>query len=876
MLGSVVNRMIESCQYSSRGLALYLCGVACGFTLSANKAQAFAGSRSDCFDLSSNKTEQNTSCVTSFDSLVLDRVRSGGTFLEGDGLADPAVAPGSSEENSDLNIEVGVKTPHVTANVQPHQEVLDEEIAIQEGEDFLEQVKVRKTVQYFEAATKPFVKVSDKLPLVATRVDEKLSKQNQVIKAQRSAGVVRVVSSPVVYDVPFEALEKARRNFRSVIGLENITVPVDERYVGSLMLADELLSPLNEESYRIETGVNQSLSATLEHQKLSDAESASAYYSADKTYAVVNGRIVEVEPAQEVQTFSQEAVRTPKGVIVALEDAGSSGASNGLAGYLAGSSSGTPSIPVDAAEKQSKETFSLVAQNAAQRPVAALKPDGLLFDLSPEQKELSRGLNSSVAAELGASADAAEIILRGKVAVPVGVQPQSVVLRISGTDLVFTPDASGHFEIPGMPVGAKFEIIAWDTNNTLARKSVPVSVSLASSELLVKMDFVSTVESTAEAFGFKQDQMLGGFCASLEGVGSQRLEGGRVTIASTHSPLGQASGQPENQAAEVGFFGTNALPAISESYLTSVGRFCVFNVRHTIVDLKVELPNGMRRSFAVVVRPTFFDNSLVLNMGDANYRPVNNFELVDSQKAYEAAKEGDNLRFGESYAGDWLNGKLGAVWSPVYGIKLRADAAYAEVPYATDVREVVSGRNKELVYLPVSQEWQELAVRPDEGEDSGSFALVSRGDIVTPRFQNKKERQTGREDAVISVDRENPLSLFVISEETKESFFAANPEMSLRTDEGGLFVSVDLSRLGMDYSDFRMAVKEPISGKNVGIVKYLPHREGLARPRQIRAFVSGLSEGQFTLQITNQLGAIKWFDIARGRPGKLQVLSIKE
>jgi hypothetical protein len=427
-------------------------------------------------------------------------------------------------------------------------------------------------------------------------------------------------------------------------------------------------------------------------------------------------------------------------------------------------------------------------------------------------------------------------------------------LRIAGTGWQIQPDADGHFEFREMPLGAKFEIVAWDVNNVMSRRIVPVSVD-GVSDVHVDLEKSSFADALGLTFGVRQDLTQSGFCARLAASDRDLLIGAKVTVQASEGWQGPF------------FFNENKLPDPGLAEATRDGRFCVFNAKSDLVDVAVRLLNGMRRTFTVRLKPSTFEAGLTFEMDRMVHRPAMLLELVDAFEAFDSTNSAQKMRFGRLSTRRWLGGEESASWARVYGLRLRTDLSYGAVPYE-------EGNEDDPVYLPMGQEWQEFRVARDEQGAPESFSLVSSGEFLTPAMRVIAQKNQGRSVAV--VDAKDPLVVRAMDADTLGDLMRTVPGADQDPNLGAAFVSLDLAGLEVDYADLRLSLRDAWTGQSVAPFHFVPAPKGAKNPRQVRGFFTNIPEGQFTVLVTDKGGALRWLDVVRSRPGSLQVLSVRE
>jgi len=687
-------------------------------------------------------------------------------------------------------------------------------------------------------------------------------------------GPIRVSpSSFEINDVPYEILQSARNNFRSLIGDAPGRIAAEERYVGSLLSPLAPRAPL----FPGEGSGAISLAALpVDSRHVLDTDDDPATLDSDKVYTVVDGHIVEVAQIDAPLLPERAPVRPPEGFFISVEEDGEKRTvtSDGTQTVAATPASAAPASAAPASAESASETPSTAAPTLAalaqQQAALALSKPALatpakapsmsLADTASHRFEIPTDVlakdsflfdpTGGQSAAPGETVEQAQLVsVRGRVRVPQGVKPESIVLQIAGTQLQIHPSADGAFEFREMPLGARFEIVAWDMNNILSRRIVPVSADGAG-DVRLTLERNAYVDDLSAAFGVRQALTQSGFCATLQARNKDLLVGARVTVKSSQEWQGPF------------YYNENRLPDPTLTEPSRDGRFCVFNVRAELVDINVQLLNGTRRAFTVHMRASTFETDLAFDMGATNYRPVMPLELVDAAEAFDSNSTQDELRYASVASRRWLAGEDGATWARVYGLRLRTDAAYGSVLFE---RKDDAGTQ----YFPLGQELQEVRFSRDEEGAAESFTLLSRGAI-----EGTNEEAAPSLEA--AVGRKSPIVVPVMDADALEDMargpkgFDANPRL------GSAFVSLNLAALGVDYSDVRLSLRDTWTGQSIAPFHFVPLAAGVKQSRQVRGFFTDIPEGQYTLLVTDSKGALKWLDVVRSRAGSLQVVSVRE
>jgi hypothetical protein len=641
-----------------------------------------------------------------------------------------------------------------------------------------------------------------------------------------------------IHDVPYETLVNARNRFRSMLGSGALGhFGIDERYVGSL------LSPFSPNDPIIPNAAGEGLSVLAQVGLPDDTDVDPVSLDAEKVYTVVDGKIVEVAKVDPAPLPERAPVRPPEGFVIEVVEEGETKrvTSEGIVAVASPVSS--PSVFQAPPSDDLNASLVNIENSASQRR----------FEI-PSELQSTEGLALISKATSDEAAPVRYVSVRGRVAVPRGMQASNVVLRIAGTGWQIQPEADGLFEFRDMPLGSRFEIVAWDVDGRLARRIVPVTVA-AGGIVDIELQKTSFVDDLSASFGLRQTLDASGFCAELAASNRDILIGARVTLTAPREWQGPF------------YFNDRRLPDANLAEATRSGKFCVFNAQSDIVDVNVHLMNGTRRSFTVHLKPSTFETGLAFDMTTSVYRAAMPLELVDSFAAFDSSANEQKLRFGTLSTRRWLSGEESASWSRVYGLRISTDKAYA--PQAFE-----EANENGAVYFPLGQEWQEIHVRRDEEGAPSSFSIVSRDELLTARIRNKME--ASKDAPAAYSDSSEAFVVRAMDPDTLEDVRRAMPSFDADPSKGVVFLSLDLAGLEVDYSDLRLSLRDAWTGQSVAPFHFLPLAPGVKKARTLRGFFTDIPEGQFTLLVSDVKGALKWIDVVRSRAGALQLISTRE
>lgn len=658
---------------------------------------------------------------------------------------------------------------------------------------------------------------SEKPAVVVAEPADSNAEEDVADKSERPASEGSAIQFPE--DVPTSEILRVSRTFHGMVQESMRQEPrlLSGQFLGSLAdggpISSEKLAEL--ETTLLDESVTDDGFALGQEV---DAEASAL--DPFKTYTVVNGRIRAVTPAP----VSRATARSADTVAVA-EPVGSPARS----------------------EPQPTSEVAPAPQASASQPQTAAALELPRDEIS---KGMSQVLSSQSSAALDAvSAESQRVTIQGRVNVPEGFARDKVVLRMAGTPFQVQTDASGSFELRDVPRGTRFELLVWHLEGSLTRRLVPVTASGREKTLEIALQKVADVDALAGSFGLLQHMNQGGFCARVEGQSPDVLIGGRVLVTTGRKNL------------QSHFFSESGLPSASLSELSSDGRFCVFNVDESLVDVKIMLVNGARRQFVVHVEPSTFEHDLVFDLVESIYRRVSLMEPLDTQQVFELSTQGVQPDFGDRRLRDWLLGTDVPVWTRVSRYLLQSDPAYSVVrPNVEDVQ-----------FFPGGQEFVELRFAADVPGSVWSRILLSRDDLMTNTILKQVESLRSR----VYQDRDEPMSVAALDVDAWDELAAQNPDIPRLGGNatGGLYMSINPSGLNARAEDLIVSVRDTWTGKDVCQVIPLRGSNEIKSTRFIRS-VCAAKPGQYALILETREGALLWSDVVRIRPGDVQTVTV--
>jgi len=632
-------------------------------------------------------------------------------------------------------------------------------------------------------------------------------------------------------DVPRSEILRVSRAFHGMVQetMRESGEVLSQRFVGSLAQTDGVTG---EKLADLETTLFDEVTESEDAYSIGqdvDTEIETSGLDPFKTYTVVNGRVHAIVPKQSARGLTATAPQSE-------------------------------SMPAAAAVVRSEQV--VVAQSGSAPKVMnrdAL-PESLdqsnalnkAFELPPEQvnQELNKLTPPAKVAALDSSpSDSNRVTVRGRVVVPAGFAQDRTVLRMAGTAFQVQTDAAGLFELRDVPQYTRFELLVWNLDGGLTRRLVPVVASGREKSIEVTLQKTSDVDNLATSFSLIQQMNKGGFCARVENETPAALAGGQVFVTAGRKNL------------QAHFFSQNGLPNQTLTELSEDGRFCVFNVEDSVVDLKILLVNGTRRGFAVHVEPSTFEHDLIFDVSESMYRKVSLLEPLDNQQILQLSAQGVQPEFGDKRLKDWIFGNDVPVWTSVTRFIMQTDPAYALVrPTLEDVQ-----------YFPGGQELVEVRLAPDMPGAPWSRVLLSRDQLMTDQMMKQIENQKLR----VYQDRAKSLMLPAVDAEVWSDIVAQYPDVSDISDRnfGGLYISISSLALGYSQEDLVVSVRDTWSGQDACKVVSLNNAKDIKSSRYLRT-VCAAAPGQYALIVESREGALLWSDIARVRAGDVQTLTV--
>ncbi len=643
-----------------------------------------------------------------------------------------------------------------------------------------------------------------------------------------SASLVRIIEEALPQEIEIAKIENAKK----VITHKHKTMMLTERDVDALNTVqmrglvntyDKILSGSSVED-KNRRFIAAADSLIVDGPVLSRLDPSKTYSFSDR------GNLNEIDPKKYFVPEKRMRIQG-EGWVVQVGKSDASTASKADVMYAKNTAFSAKNI----LQEEISRTQSLVSKAASNVPTFAI-------DSALSQTVIPGNVGQ---ASLKSTTGAKRATISGRVIAPVGTDFRNMKLRIGGTDIDISPDAEGFFQFSEMPLGARVEVIVWDEKERLNRRIVPVTVTSEQRDVEIVLENVAVVQDLARSFDSVQSVMQSGFCATLSAEFPIDLKGAKIFV------------RGGTETYSVKFFDQNGLPKREQTALDLSGKFCVFNVRHDLVDVDVALGNGRRRSFVIHTKPTTFENDIVLDVDRTMYKQVSQTELLNFDETVDSARRDSAFIFGSPGVRSWFDGQKSSTWARVSHAAVSSERLYAAIVLEKDAMEPQ--------YFPVSQEF--LEVRWGTGAESlNGFALVSRSRLEADEsvFANRR----------VVVDKKNPIVLRMLDASVLDEM-ERSTGTSFSRENGTAFVSVDLGSLGLDYADVRFAIRDTWTGQAIGQYSYVPSLSG-SNPRLVRFFVGNLPVGQHSFVISDKSGVIHWLDVVRSRPGALQVLSIGE
>jgi hypothetical protein len=650
-----------------------------------------------------------------------------------------------------------------------------------------------------------------------------------------SSGKGSAINFPV--DVSRSEVLRVSRTFQGMVleSLKDSAGQLSRQYLGSLSQAEPLT---DEKLAELETTLLDEEVASEDGYLVGqdvDTQVESAGLDPYKTYTVVNGRVHAVTPTQVVRSAAASPSVQPQTqdqvAAAAMRPSGSDSAAQGAASAI-----------VAEAAKANSNGADLTPTANANKP----------FELPAEQvsKELAKIAPPTKDAALDSqSAESDRVKIRGKVSVPAGFARDRAVLRMAGSGFEVQTDASGGFELRDVPKNSRFELLVWHLDGGLTRRFVPVVASGRERSIEVNLAKTSEIDQLANSFGTTQQMNHGGFCARLDHTSLPALTGGQVFVSA-----GQKS-------VKTYYFSANGLPSAMQNELSEDGRFCVFNLEHSIADVRILLLNGARRQVVVHVEPSTFEHDVVIDVSESLYRKVSLLEPLDTQQVLELSARGVKPEFGDNRLRDWLFGNDVPVWTKVSRFLLQTDPTYASVRPSED----------EVQYFPGGQEFLEVRLSPDQPGAPWSRVLLARDQLLTDSMLRQLETVKTR----IYQDHAESISVPALDSDAWDDIVNQHVDVPQLQEQtiGGMYLSLDTMSLGYKPEDIVVSVRDTWSGKDVCKVVSLRSAKDVKTTRYLRA-VCGAAPGQYALIVESREGALLWADVVRIRPGDVQTVTV--
>lgn len=635
-----------------------------------------------------------------------------------------------------------------------------------------------------------------------------------------------VLTSQLLFpsDVPKDEVLRVSKTFYGLVqeSLRDSPGMASRKYVGSLGQKDRLAGDRLEEleTFAMDDAAESDDSFVIGQDV--DSEVVARGFDPTKNYTVVNGRVHAVLPVQPTQTVARSTGVFPT--------------------PMQGTGSRSQSIPTSSGQ----QIVSTVETNQSKNQ------DQKQFDFPNE--EIKKGLNSLHSSDTPAAPDSNpkglnRVTVRGRVRIPAGFALDRTLLRVAGTGFQIQTDASGAFELRDVPKNTRFELLVWHMDGGLTRRLVPVVASSRETLNEITLQRTSEVDQIAAAFSTTQNMTTGGFCARVEHETPAAISGGRVLVFTAQKLL------------EPHFFSNSGFPSSSNNELSEDGRFCVFNIEDSLVDVRVTLANGARRQFTIHVEPSTFEHDLNFDLSESFYRKVSVLEPLDTRRVLELTSQGLQPEFGDQHLRDWISGKDVPVWTLVSRFLMQTDPTYAEIrPKQDDVQ-----------YFPGGQELIELKIAADLPGAPVSRILLSRDQLLSKEILKQIQALKSK----IYQDHLDSVSVPVLDADAWDEIVSENDDLPHLKDKlfGGVYLSVDLFALGVDVKDLVMSVRHPWTGQDV--CQIVPLRSSTKnQSKRYQRAVCAARPGQYTFIVENRDGALLWSDVVRIRGGDVQTVTV--
>lgn len=657
------------------------------------------------------------------------------------------------------------------------------------------------------------------------------------------------VENRIVADVPTEVLMASRDRFRELV----LEMPgfdlgqIDQSFAGSLG------EPTQSRMSRLDV--------QGPHAGLSVVQGGSL--NGQKTYTVVSGQIVEVNPesyptgawpaeAESDQDYGAAAfvageVIGPEGVLAQRGHPGSQQVS------LAKPESRTCVQSSFVFRPQSFDEFLASSTGSAGCAVPAARDTQALAQadvFSPSAFVGEKGYLPGHADFMGHEDATARTgaYVRGRVALPSGLDARSVLVRVAGSSLQVRPDAAGFFELGPFALGTSFELLLFDEDGRLNRRLVPVFVSRQMREPEIQMFRSQEIAQLVRSFRAEHRATDAGFCGEISSA-DRSLPA--VTLA---DDVGRTQ--------RLWYFSDRGFPAPDLQSLSSSRRICAFGLKGGLYRLSV---NGAenRAVFEIHTRPSTFENGMHFDAGARQYVRTVALGLVDSQLSRAALDSGSSqaVSLTQALQNLWLSGQDDPVWAPVVDFLLRSTPAYAPV------RVDEQGGTR---FVPTGEELVKL-FEPE----SRSFELIGREEVLSARSERRELAHH-----LLPEDTAQDLRLLLPGQPEESSFLVfgdidtallpasmtamgnADGVKGDRAADAGM-VSGDQSRF------FDVSVRDVWTGERVASAVFFSNPSD----RILRFAIPGLVNGSYLLHIRNPRGQLAWSSVIRAALGETQIVS---
>ena len=450
--------------------------------------------------------------------------------------------------------------------------------------------------------------------------------------------------------------------------------------------------------------------------------------------------------------------------------------------------------------------------------------------------------------------------LEGQIFVPEGVDPSSVIVQVAGVkqfnqtseDFYTSPDKQGHFIFNNtFTVGSSLNLIFWDKQGQLNKRSLPVYVSKFASFYNVFLEKSSVTSELAFSFGENQDVTRAGLCGKITGLTPDETLGSEVYLQDTKA----------QSIYSAKYFDENYLPNLHQNYLSKNGNFCFFNVESLdnsfFYSLKLKFNNGDFKSFFVYLPSYTFASNVEFDAKSALFRPVQFYSWDNSSSQFYKLNNNNDL----------IN------WHSEYDVYFSTSYDFSSINFNKHSQN-------NAVYFPLGDEFLNINYSYLDENDHHFFVFQPRSALFNKKLLSAVQDFSPGQSYV---DYTDPVVVKTFDPKTMKGKNLNNLIPLYNENFGSLFLNLDTSDFLFDKKYIKVYLKD-ISGQDIS---YFTTIDSPTAEKEISGFFYNLPAGLYQLFVTvptavsncdncttfNTTEKLLWSSLVESLPNTTQVLT---